>query len=77
MTKKEYLALLEEVLEITPGSLNGNESLDSLENWDSLAVVSFIALIDENLDLTLSPERIAKAKSVADLLAMAQDKLND
>lgn len=75
MTKQEFLAMIEEILETSPASLKGNEALDQLEGWDSLAVVSFIAMVDEHLDMTVSPEHIFGAKTVNDLVALAHTKL--
>jgi len=70
MTKEEFLNVIEEVAEIEEGTLTGDESLSDLDTWDSLAVVSFIAMIDEKLEITLSPEKISQAKTVKDLMAM-------
>ncbi|PLY16318.1 MAG: hypothetical protein C0631_04085 [Sedimenticola sp.] len=77
MKKKDFLLLIEDVLEVDEGSLNGTEALEDLEMWDSLAVVTFIALVDEHLEMSISPEKISAAKSVSDLLALTGDKLND
>lgn len=69
MTRQEFLVKLEELLELDANTLTGSESLDSLP-WDSLAIVSFIALVDENLELSLKAESVARAKSVGDLLSL-------
>lgn len=74
MNKKEFFAQLEEFMELDEGRLTGEELLDDLP-WDSLAVVSFIAMADEHLDLSVRPAKLAEAKSIADLLAIVADKL--
>lgn len=71
MDTKDFLLALDEMLELEPGTLTGDEELESLENWDSLAVISFIALVDEKLGLVVEGEKLAKAKTVGDLLALA------
>ncbi|NYZ15434.1 acyl carrier protein [Azospirillum sp. RWY-5-1] len=71
MDTKDFLLALDEMLELDPGTLTGTEELESLDNWDSLAVISFIALVDEKLGLVVEGEKLAKAKTVADLLALA------
>lgn len=73
MTKQEFLAEIEEMLEVDAGSLKGNEPLSDLP-WDSLAVVSFIALADEHLDAAVSPQSLAQAKTLNDVLALVADK---
>lgn len=75
MTKQEFLSLIEEMLEADPGSLAGDEPLDSLP-WDSLAVVSFIALADEHLGVAVSPQALAQASSLADVMALVAGHLD-
>ncbi|MCW2247883.1 acyl carrier protein [Azospirillum fermentarium] len=71
MNTTEFLLALDEMLELDPGTLTGAEALEDLENWDSLAVISFIALVDEKLGLVVEGEKLVKAKTVADLLTLA------
>ena len=71
MDRKDFLLALDEMLELDAGTLTGAEELESLDNWDSLAVISFIALVDEKLGLVVEGEKLAKAKTVDDLLALA------
>ncbi|MFY8095052.1 MAG: acyl carrier protein [Niveispirillum sp.] len=70
MTRAEFVAALEEMLELDAGSLSPDTALDSLDSWDSLAVISFIALVDEHFDHVVAGEDLAKAKSIGDLLAL-------
>lgn len=70
MTRAEFLAALEEMLELDAGTLPPDAPLDSLEAWDSLAVISFIALVDEHFDHVVAGEDLARARTVADLLAL-------
>lgn len=71
MNAKDFLLALDEMLELDPGTLTGAETLESLDNWDSLAVISFIALVDEKLGRVIEGQRLGKAKTVADLLDVA------
>jgi acyl carrier protein len=75
MTKREFLSELEEILETDPGALKGDERLTDLKGWNSLAVVSLIAMVDERLDTTLSPREIAKAGSIADIVRLLGDTI--
>lgn len=70
MTRAEFLTALEEMLELDAGTLAPDATLDSLDTWDSLAVISFIALVDEHFDRVVAGEDLAKAKTIADLLAL-------
>ncbi len=71
MDRKDFLLALDEMLELDPGTLTGEEALESLDSWDSLAVISFIALVDEKTGVVVEGEKLAKARTVADLLALA------
>jgi acyl carrier protein len=70
MKTAEFLALLDDMLELDPGTLTGSEQLSDIPEWDSLAVISFIALVDEQFNTILEGEKLAEAKSVRDLIAL-------
>lgn len=74
MKKEAFVALLEEMLEVDAGSLSGDEPLSELP-WDSLAVVSFIALVDEHLGVAVSPQALSKAQHLNDVLALVTNNL--
>ena len=72
-----FLRLLEGVLELPEDSLHGPELLEDIPEWDSLAVISFIALVDEHFELPVDGEALANAKTVDDLVAIVRGKLSD
>jgi acyl carrier protein len=65
--RNQLLMMLDEILELAEGTLKGDELLQSLD-WNSLAVIGFIALCDERFSKIISPGQIAKAKTIEDLL---------
>jgi acyl carrier protein len=71
MTKQDFLKELEDLLEVAPQSLTGSEALDDLENWNSMAIVGYIALADTN-GVRLSARDVGKCTTVADLLQLAK-----
>lgn len=73
MTRSEFLAELDAMLELDVGTLTGAEALDDIDSWDSLAVISFIALVDEKFNTVVAGEDLAKAKTIDDLLALVAD----
>jgi acyl carrier protein len=75
MTKQEFVEQIEDLVEMDRGSLTENEQLSNVTGWDSLAVMSFIGMVDEHLGVTLRAPTIANAKSIADLIALVADKL--
>lgn len=75
MTKEQFYTLLDELLEQDPGTIKGDEPFTSLERWDSLAVIGFIALIDEHFSMSVPAARINACQGVPDLVAIVQAKL--
>ena len=71
MTRDEFLAELDEVLDLPRGTLKGPERLDGLEQWNSTAMIGFIALADSNNGSRFSPRQIAGCATVEDLLTLA------
>lgn len=75
MQKKEFLNKIEEILEIDDDSLTGSEALADIEEWDSLAVMGFIAMVDTNFDITLDADKIQKCETVNDLCSLLDEKI--
>ncbi len=61
----EFYEGLAEILEVDVEGINSEMKLE--EGWDSLAVVSTIALIDDVYDIQVHPNGIAECKTVGDL----------
>ena len=72
MTEKEKLAMLEEMLELEVGVLTLQTNLSDLEEWDSIAVISFIALLDDEFDKLIKGAQIKEFKTIADALAVME-----
>jgi acyl carrier protein len=71
VTRDAFLIQLDELLELPVGTLKGDEKLEDLEHWDSLAMVSFIALADEHCNIRLSPRQFVTCNTVSDLVRLA------
>lgn len=69
MELKEKLALIEEVLDVEEGSLTPETMLADVEEWDSIAALSLIVMLDEKFEKTVSGAQIKALKSVNDILA--------
>lgn len=68
--KNDFLLSLDQLIEAKPGTLTGTENLQAMDSWNSLTFISFIALVDEQFGITLPPDKIAKSKTVDDLIAL-------
>ena len=62
---------MENLLELPSGTLQGEEKLEDLEGWNSLAMVEYIALADQNGGKA-SPRQIRECDTVDDLARLAR-----
>lgn len=70
MNKTEFIAAVAEILEISADGLQGPEVLEDIGNWDSLSIISFVAMVDADLNQTVDPEKLKKARTLDDLAAL-------
>ena len=71
MKSAEFIGHLETLLEVSPGSLQSSTLLADLPEWDSLAIMGFIALLDAKFSMIANVEAISGANSVGDLVRLA------
>ena len=73
MKTNKFLCELSETLELEEIELNVNTNLKDLEEYDSLSVLSIIAMIDEQLGKRLSGNdfnSVTTIKSLMELIGM-------
>lgn len=75
MTRVEFLRALERELALDNGCLNENQTLKSVEGWDSMAAVQFMALADEQTGIIVSVDQIARSKTISELLSLLGNRL--
>lgn len=63
---KKFFDGLAEIFEIEPNEVSESLSLASVA-WDSLAIVSTIALIDEQFDVMVDGQALASCETVGDI----------
>jgi hypothetical protein len=71
MTREEFLLELDGILETPAGTLKGSEKLEDLEQWNSTALMGFIALADTNNGARISPRQVVNCVAINDLLKLA------
>jgi acyl carrier protein len=64
-----FLKLFQEVLEKDDNSLSVEDEFRSLDEWDSLAVLSVLAMINEEYDVTIPRNDFDKLRTIHDLYA--------
>ena len=68
MDLQEKIALIEEVLDVEAGSLTSETLLADVDEWDSIAALSLIVMLDEKFEKTVSGAQIKALASVSDIL---------
>lgn len=77
MDKNEFLLMLDDIVEAEPGTIKDSDELEDVEGWDSMAMLGFIAMLDEKFGLIVPPEKIADAIVVSDLMALLDGNITD
>lgn len=70
MNKTEFIVAIADILEISADGLTGAEVLEAIGNWDSLSIISFVAMVDADLNKTVDPEKLKNARTLDDLAAL-------
>jgi len=68
MTVEEKIAMLEDMLELDGGILKPETELSSVDEYDSMAKLSLIVMMDDEFGKKLSGEQIRQFKTVQDIL---------
>lgn len=74
MDNKKKLELLAEILEVEPEELKPEMELAMVGDWDSLAILSFISMMDEEFGREVSGEVVKKLVTVQDVLSLMGDE---
>ncbi len=73
MKRQEFLAKLIETIEIEE-EINESTKLESLEEWDSLASVTTLALFKKILGINIVSADIIKCQTIGDILDLGKEK---
>lgn len=68
MTNEEKIAMLEDLLELDGGSLKPEMVLNNIPEYDSMAKLSLIVMMDDEFGKKLTGEQIREFKTVQDIL---------
>ena len=68
MTMQGKLVMLEEMMELDDGTLTPEMSLEDVEEWDSMAALSFVVLMKDEFDKDVTGQQIRAFQTVQDML---------
>lgn len=67
MTLQEKLEVLEDVLELDEGTLNVEDSLEDIEEWDSMSKLYLVTYVKKEMKKRLTVDEIINFKTVQDI----------
>ena len=68
MDISKKIALLEEMMELDEGTLSAETRLDDIEEYDSMAKLSLIVLMNDEFEKKLTANQIKAFQTVQDIL---------
>lgn len=68
MDLEKKIELLAELLELEINEFSPETNLDDLEEWDSLAAISYVVMMDEEFGVIANPDDIKKFETIQDIL---------
>lgn len=75
MTKDEFTKEFADLLNLSPHQLTPETDLTELEEWDSVAYLSAMVMIDEKLGIQVRPDLISSAKTFSTILTAVDSAL--
>ena len=72
----KFLDLYKEVLEIEDKEISLNDEFREYDEWDSLAYLSVIAMLDDEFEIVIETEDFKKIRTVGDLLKEVKERTN-
>lgn len=76
MTKSEFLIAFQDVLQRDEPVME-TDVLDEFEEWDSLSKMAVMAYFKKNFSINISLDQLGKLQTVADIIALAGDKISE
>jgi len=77
MTREEFYAELEILMELDRGSLSGDELLKDMSKWDSMAKLAFIAMVDSRMNILVSPPALEACSTISGLIDLLPGKITE
>ncbi len=74
MTEKRKLELIAEALDLEIGDITPGTVLDSLDEWDSIAAISFIAMMDDEFGKTVKGTDLKELKTISELMELMEEE---
>lgn len=74
MTDSEKMDLIANALDIMDTNLTEETELNSLKEWDSMGIVSIMAMFDRSFGTILNVDEIQQFRTLGDIMARMKEK---
>ena len=74
MNKEKFVELFAEILEIEDFEVSMEDKFRDYEEWDSLAILSVLAMINEEFNIILKREELDKLTTIKELYEFISEK---
>lgn len=73
--EKELFEQLEDILELDPGTIKASDTFRDFENWDSMANLSVIAMLDDSFGVHIASQDFKSLITVEDLIEEVKKRM--
>ena len=64
---EDFIKKIEEVFEMPNGSINPNDNFREYQEWDSLVLLSLMAMLDDEYNLTIPRDDFQKINTIEEM----------
>lgn len=72
MLQQDRINLLEEIMDVEPGSLHLGDLLENFEEWDSLSILTYITTLSETFKKTVDGKQVKAFVTVEDAIRLME-----
>jgi acyl carrier protein len=74
LSLEKFLSLVKETLEIENQDIEANDQFRDYEEWDSLAALSILAMINQEFDVIISRIEFDQIRTIKEIFEFVNDK---
>ncbi len=74
MNNRKMIEEIADLLEMEVEGIDIEAELENIKNWDSLTVISMIAIIDQYTGVILKFNELEQCKSISDILSVVDSR---
>jgi len=73
--RDQVLAIVADILAVSPEMLTGQSSPKSVESWDSIRHLNLVLALEERFSIQFSPEEMEQMQTIGQITSLVESKL--